>query len=229
MNIVVILAGGVGSRMTSSQPKQFLIFNKKTCLEYTVSRFHNNKNIDDIVIVMHPDWVSYTKKLFEQSDIKCSIIPGGSNRTQSCYSALNFIQTCENIIFHDAVRPFITNKIINECLLTLNTFEAVTVAVPVIDTIIQVNDNQVITVPKRKEFFLNQTPQAFKFKSIKSAYDRAYQDNRELNEFSDDCEVFHKYYPQKVIKVINGEYSNIKLTTTIDAKIFQQIFLNESI
>ncbi|MDE6432575.1 MAG: 2-C-methyl-D-erythritol 4-phosphate cytidylyltransferase, partial [Opitutales bacterium] len=209
MNIVAILAGGVGQRMGMSMPKQFLVFDGKTCLEHTISRFNNAKNIDQIVIAVHPDWIKYAVDLLKRSQFECQIIPAGNNRSQSSYNALNFIDQhfqCDNVLIHDAVRPFVTDKLIDSCLVELNNYDAVTVAVPVTETVIGVDNGFIKNIPDRRELFINQTPQAFKFQNIKQVYDMANNENRLLDGFSDDCSVFLKYFPEKKIKIIPGEY-----------------------
>ncbi len=228
MNIAVILAGGVGKRFSSKIPKQFSMLNGKTCLEHTLSVFFVNKNIDKCIIVLPLNWINFTREFLKKYNFEYSLIPGGENRNQSCFNALQSIIECDNIIIHDAVRPCINSKIINQTLLALDHYEAVTVAVPAVDTILKVDNEIVVEIPNRNEFFHSQTPQGFKFKIIKSAYEAAYKDNPDLCGFSDDCGVLKKYFPNKKIKIIRGNFCNLKLTTTKDLSVIQNLLLNNS-
>ncbi len=229
MNIAVILAGGVGRRMENDVPKQFLIFNGKTCLEHTLYRFVDNENIDRIIVVVPRDWISFTSKLLEQSKFdKCQIVPAGDNRSQSSYNALKFIEKIpaeprDNVLIHDAVRPFVSNQLINECIAGLKNYDAVTVAVPATDTVIEASDEIVTQIPKREKMFINQTPQAFKFQPINQAYEHAYEADPSLSGYSDDCGVFYKYSHGSPIKIVRGDYRNIKLTTPTDLKLFAEL------
>lgn len=224
MNISIILAGGVGQRLGKTSPKQFLKFNGKTCLEYTLSHFFLNEKIDHVIVVVRPEWINFIDDLFKQFMSKCSIVVAGDNRSQSAYNALRTIDTCDNVVIHDAVRPFINENLINSCLSELDIYEAVTLAVPATDTIIEAKNKFVKNIPNRERLFFNQTPQAFKFRSIKNAYDLAYNDDHALSGFSDDCAIFRKYFPEKRIKIVLGDYRNIKLTTSTDLLLFEQLF-----
>lgn len=229
MNTAVILAGGIGARLYCDKPKQFLIFAGKTCLEYTLDVFFKNKNTDRIIVVVHKDWMQYTNNILGKIlyNKPYDVISGGRNRNQSTYHALQFLEKydkCNNVIIHDAVRPFVIDRIIDDCVRALYTVEAVDVVVPVVDTIVRVKEGVVVDIPVRQELFCSQTPQAFRFESIKQAYDQAYKIDENLDGFSDDCGLFKQYFPEKEIQTIAGEYFNLKLTRKEDVPILEKLF-----
>lgn len=229
MNVAVILAGGVGQRMCEVLPKQFVNFAGETCLERSISRFISNKNIDQVIAVVHKDWETFARKLLEKNNYACTLISAGNNRSQSSYNALKFIKSCDKILIHDAVRPFIKPGFIDMSLSVLDEYDAVTLAVPVKDTISEAENGLIKNIPDRSKFFVNQTPQAFRFQVIKEAYDMAYGKDPELKGFSDDCGVLKKYFPEKQIKIIPGDYQNMKLTVPMDLFLFEKLASEQEI
>lgn len=217
MNIAVILSAGSGSRFGSDIPKQFINLAGKNIIEYTIAAFEQNDNIDEICIVA--DTV-YHEKLFEISKINKfskvkKIIQGGKERKDSSYNAIKEYENKKNInlIFHDAVRPFVSQRIINDCIESLEKYNAIDVAIPTADTIIQIDEisKTIENIPQRSKLQRGQTPQAFKLEIIKKAHELAIED---INEpmFTDDCGLVKQYLANEKIFVVNGEEKNIKIT-----------------
>ena len=229
-NIGILLSGGVGSRLGDDNPKQFLKFAGLTCLEHSFLAFNNNNKIDEIIIVSVLSHIEKTQSLLAtHNPLKpYQVITGGANRNQSTYRALQHLNSdCEvNLVIHDAVRPLVSNRIINDCILSLNDYSAVDVAIPAVDTIIkkQEHNDCIETIPNRNLLMYGQTPQAFKYSKLKSAYSLAYDEDSSLDKFSDDCGVFMKYAPTEKIHIVQGDVFNKKLTTIEDLPVIDRLF-----
>ncbi|MDX4067254.1 2-C-methyl-D-erythritol 4-phosphate cytidylyltransferase [Aliarcobacter skirrowii] len=234
MNIAVILSAGSGSRFGSDIPKQFINLAGKNIIEYTIAAFEQNDNIDEICIVA--DTV-YHEKLFEISKnnnfkkVK-KIIQGGAERKDSSFNAIKEYEGKKNInlIFHDAVRPFVSQKIINDCIKSLENYSAIDVAIPTADTIIQIDEiSQIIeSIPQRSKLQRGQTPQAFKLETIKKAHELAKKDKNKPM-FTDDCGLVKQYLPNENIFVVNGEERNIKITYPEDLLFAEKLIQFSSI
>jgi 2-C-methyl-D-erythritol 4-phosphate cytidylyltransferase len=227
-NIAVILAGGSGLRMGLEVPKQFLKVAGKAVLEHTVEAFQNNQNIDEIVIVSNQAFIHLVENYVLANNwpkVK-KILNGGTERYDSSLSAINAYSAQEdiNLIFHDAVRPLVSDRIIDDVIGSLETYDAVDTAVDASDTIIQVdNEKNVISmIPKRSVLRRGQTPQAFKIQTIKSAYELAMKDPNFIA--TDDCGVISKYLPDVPIFVVKGEEQNFKLTYKEDIFLLDKLF-----
>lgn len=218
-NIAVILAGGKGERFDSSLPKQFAKLAGKSVIEHTIDIFENHEKIDEIAIVMNKDFINKMEEIILKNNWKKlkKVLQGGKERYHSSLAAINaYDGEFVNLIFHDAVRPLLSRRIISEVIEALENYDAVDVAIPATDTIIKVNtDNMYIeNIPQRKQMFQGQTPQAFKSEIIKKAYEIALQDPNFVT--TDDCGVVKKYMPEKAVFVVNGSPKNIKLTRIED-------------
>lgn len=227
-NIAVILAGGVGSRSGLGTPKQFFKVAGKSVIEHTVTVFDNHKLIDEIAIVTNP---LYTREIEEMvirnkwNKVK-KILNGGQERYESSLAAIDAYSDQPDcaLIFHDAVRPLISNTIIDGIVEALKTYNAIDVAVPATDTIIQVDkDGQVIErIPDRRFLRRGQTPQAFRQSVISKAYDIALKDPNFTS--SDDCGTVVKYLPDEKVYVVPGEEVNMKLTYKEDSYLLDKLF-----
>lgn len=228
MNVAVILAGGTGSRLGNETPKQFFKVAGKTVIEHTIEVFENNTNIYEIAVVIHQGYVATIDEYVLKNGWKKvkKIIKGGDERHLSSLAAIDAYSDFPNynLLFHDAVRPLISNQVINKVIDALQNYNAIDVAVPTSDTIIQVNEAGTIIedIPVRKYLRRGQTPQAFKQKTIKDAYNIALKDTN--FSATDDCGTVKKYLPTEPIFVVEGEESNIKLTYKEDAYLMDKLF-----
>ena len=212
-NIAIILASGTGSRFGSKQPKQFVRLAGKPVVQYTIEAFENSKTIDEIIVVTKEDYIDYVYEILNAKLFKkvSKVIAGGAERYDSTLSAINSIKEDEvNMIIHDAVRPFVNERIINDCIEALKTYKAVDVVVDATDTIVRVKDNIIKDIPDRRYLKRGQTPQCFKKSVLKKAYELFMKDENKIA--SDDCGIVLKYLPDEAIFTVKGEESNFKIT-----------------
>lgn len=224
-NIAIILAGGMGSRIGGDTPKQLLpLKDGKSVLEHSVEAFERAACITEIAIVMHPEWMDDAKALVARNNWRkvTKIILGGSERWESSWFAIREYLKDEikddktYLWFHDAARPFVSQDIIKRVAEGLKIYWAVTVAVPVTDTLYQIQGDKVADIPDRKGFMRAQTPQAFHFAVIGAAYMRAIEKGH--IQATDDVGILMKYNPEIEVQVVEGEEENRKITYIEDLK-----------
>ena len=227
-NIAVILAGGIGSRVGGETPKQLLpLADGRSILEHSIDAFEASPCIDEIAVVMHPDHISSLQKLCNSNHWQklTKIIPGGAERWESSYNAIKAFTSSSplhegnecSILLHDAARPFVSQRIIADVCQALETHEAVTVAVPVTDTLYRTEDNQVQEIPDRKAFMRAQTPQAFHLSTIAEAFRHLKNDDNRPS-ITDDIGIVHHYLPGTSVYIVPGEETNKKITYPEDIK-----------
>ena len=217
MNIAAILAGGSGLRMGTDIPKQFLEIEGVPVIIRSIKAFLKVSEIDSIIVSVSADYVEYTEKLIEKfisSDKDIHVITGGKTRGDTLSGVLSFMKEkgiLENsvVLTHDAVRPFITDRIILENIEAAKNYGACNTAIPAVDTMLLSEDGSFISsVPDRNKLFHAQTPQSFDAKRL---YDMIAKTPTDVFEaFTDGCSVF-SYYGEKVF-LVKGETYNIKIT-----------------
>lgn len=226
MNVAVILAGGVGNRLDKSYPKQFFKVAGKTVIEHTVDVFERNQLIDEIAIVINSNYQVTIEEIVLANNWKKvrKILNGGAERHHSSMAAVNAYADEGNInlIFHDAVRPLLSERIINETVAALEKYNAVDVAIPAVDTIISTDNDFIDAIPDRSKLRRGQTPQGFKLNTIKEAYKYALKDP--TFKSTDDCGVVLRYLPDEKIFVVKGEEVNMKLTYKEDSYLLDKLF-----
>lgn len=236
-NIAVILAGGVGSRMGGSEPKQFLPLGGRTVIEHSIETFANHPSIDEVAVVIHPDWRGRMEEIAARGrwEKLRKIVDGGSERYMSSLNAIMaYIDEPDdtNLLLHDAARPFVSAAIVDRVVAALERHEAVGVAVPSTDTVWEVHPDFdavevgrfVARIPERRLMWRAQTPQAFRLPLIRDAYQRALQDPQ--FRATDDCGVVRQYMPGTKITVVEGEERNMKVTTPHDIAALEQMLIN---
>jgi 2-C-methyl-D-erythritol 4-phosphate cytidylyltransferase len=231
-NVAVILAGGTGTRVGLSIPKQLIKIAGKTIIEHTIAAFEASPVIDEIVVLMAPGHLDPVRAIVDAGGYSkvTQIVEGGVTRNDSTSRALEALGTDEcNVLFHDAVRPLVSQTIISDCVEALGTHEAVDTAIPSADTIVQVrpepgaDGHDVIEdVLQRSLLRRGQTPQAFRLSVIRKAYELAWKDP----DFTatDDCTVVLRYLPEVPIAVVLGHERNMKVTEPIDVYIADKLF-----
>ena len=225
-NIAVILAGGSGQRFGTALPKQFLPLAGRTVMEYSVEAFERNSGIDEIAVVMNANYLPQMQEIIDRNGwLKVrKLLPGGAERYLSTLAAINAYKSVDdvNLIFHDAARPAVSQRIINDVVTALQTHPAVAVAIPATDTVFEVTDDggRITDIPVRSRLRCAQTPQAFRIDVIREAYCRALQDPNFTS--TDDCGVLLRYCPEVPISVVQGDVSNRKLTYPDDAIMLEQ-------
>lgn len=225
MNLVAVLAGGVGSRMDLGLPKQFYKLAGKTVLEHAVEAFESHAGVDRIVIVMHGDYVERARELVAQNGWQkvVGVIAGGTTRFGSSEAAIRFFADADGdakLLLHDGARPLVSRAVIDRVLEALDSYAAVNVGLMPKDTIVEVDSQGlVVAVPERSRLSAVQTPQGFRLGVIRLAYELAGSDD----SFTDDCGVVARMLPEVPIKVVAGEARNQKLTVREDLVFFENM------
>lgn len=222
MNIAVIFAGGVGSRMHSKErPKQFLEMYNKPIIIHTIEHFENHPMIDAIVVVCVEDWIDYCKSLlykFRIEKVK-AVVPGGATGQLSIYNGLKAAEKISGdeksiVLIHDGVRPLINDKIIADNINSVKeNGSAITTAV-VKETILVVNDgtSTIDYVPSRKNSRVARAPQSFWLKDILAAHEKALSEG--ITDCIDSCTMMQHYGFN--LFLVDGPGENIKITTPED-------------
>lgn len=216
----VIVAGGKGTRMGAGINKVFMSLLDKEVLYYTLNAFENNKNTDEIVVVTSADDIPRCRELVRRYRFKkvMCITEGGSERQQSVSAGLEKASGDISLI-HDGARALVSDReidtVINDCI----NYGAAAVGVPCKDTIkIAGEDGFIKSTVNRETAFLIQTPQAFYTEEIRSLHKKAKMDSFSV---TDDCMIAEHY--GKRVKISEGSYDNIKLTTPEDVVVAEQI------
>ena len=222
-NYGIILASGSGTRYSTDIPKQFVKIAGKTILEHTIEIFEKASEINEIYVVITPEYRSIGEEILLKNNYKkvTKLLNGGEIRKDSSYIGISSIDDDEaNVIIHDCARPFLTQRIISDCIEALKTYDAIDVAIPSADTIIKIDENNIIqSIPERASLRRGQTPQCFKLSIIKKAHELS---GDETN-FTDDCGLIVKYNLGKVY-VVEGDIENIKVTYPSDIFMADRLF-----
>ena len=222
MNGVVIVAAGTGSRMNMGINKQFIKLKGKEIIAYTIEKFYNNSNIEDIVVVVKEDEAEFfDKEIIEKYNFKnIKIAYGGKERQDSVYNGLKLLdKKCDIVLIHDGARPFVSDKIIDNSIEKVKEHKAIVVGVPVKDTIKVIdNDKNIVDTPNRSVLWAVQTPQTFSYKILIDAYEDAFKSGF----YGTDDAMLVERIGYKV-KMIEGSYNNIKITTQEDLNVSSQL------
>ncbi len=219
---VIIPAGGSGNRFGSKMPKQFTELVGIPIIIYTLKQFWI---CDNIIIASHPDWIEHLQSLVYEHSIPNvkAIVPGGKTRQESVYNALNqdVVKDSEVVLIHDAVRPFASKELIQSIMLSALEYGAAVPGLTPKDTIKQITKEYIINqTVDRNTLQMVQTPQGFRYKILRDAFEKAIENNFEGTDSSSLVE-----YLGHTIKVLEGEESNIKITTPLD-KILSEFIIN---
>ncbi len=219
----VVLSAGVGSRMQSDIPKQYLMLKDKPVLAHSLLAF-DNSDVDAIVIVCGKGDEDYIKTEFvEKYSLKkvCAVVTGGAERYNSVYNGLAACEGADYVLIHDGARPYVTKEIIKRNMEEVAKFKAVVTAVKATDTVkIADDEGFVVSTPERKNVYFMQTPQTFEYKlafDSYSSYIKSLENGSDIKA-TDDAQVVEMFSDTKV-KLIEGDYSNIKITVPKDLNI----------
>jgi 2-C-methyl-D-erythritol 4-phosphate cytidylyltransferase len=223
----VVLSAGKGTRMNSAVPKQYMMLEGKPVLYYSLYAFEKSM-IDEIVLVTGEEDVEYCRKEIVQKygfTKIISVTAGGKERYHSVFCGLTDLNKEQNrpdyVMIHDGARPFINDEIIWRCVRAAEEFRACAAGVPAKDTIKIADESLFVReTPKRKYVWQIQTPQAFAFPLIYQAYEELLnrEQRGEFYSVTDDTMVLEAIYGHKV-KLVEGSYENIKITTPEDLKL----------
>lgn len=214
----VVLAGGSGRRMKSTIPKQYMILNGRPMITYGLEAFEKSP-VDQIVLVTGEDEVEFCRNeivaAYGFEKVK-AVVPGGKERYHSVYEGLKALEGCSHVLIHDGARPLISQRIIQAALEGAFRYRACVVGMPVKDTI-KVSDEEEFAsnTPDRKYLWQIQTPQAFEYQLVRSCYEHLMEDIQLQQGITDDAMVVESFSGVPV-KLIRGDYSNIKVTTPED-------------
>jgi len=226
-NVAVVLAGGTGTRVGLSIPKQLIKIAGKPIIEHTIATFQQSPLVDEILVLMAPGYLDEVRAIVRQGryDKVTQILEGAGTRNDTTATALAALgeEDC-NILLHDAVRPLVSQTIIAANVDALRTHLAVDTAIPSADTVIQVADgcDTIADVLPRHLLRRGQTPQSFRLSTIRAAYAKAAQDPDFTS--TDDCTVVLRYLPDVDIAVVPGHERNMKVTEPIDVYIADKLF-----
>lgn len=220
-----ILAGGTGTRMGIDKPKQFLMLGEKPIIIHTIEKFLLCERIDEVYVGIHPDWVDYTNDLLNKYSVqneRIVLVPGGTDRNGTIFKIVDAIEEKYGeredsiIITHDSVRPFVTNRILNDNIDAAIEFGACDTVVEAVDTIVVSEDGkQISEIPNRVKMFQGQTPQSFNMSMLKKLYKELTDEEKSI--LTDACKIC--VVRDTPVKLVRGEVSNIKITTVDDMKI----------
>lgn len=226
-NVAVVLAGGTGTRVGLSIPKQLIKIAGKPIIEHTIAAMQQSPLIDEIVVMMAPGYLDEVREIVRRGEYTkvSQILEGADTRNDTTAAALAALGDEEcNVLLHDAVRPLVSQTIIAANVDALHTYSAVDTAIPSADTVIQVapDDGRMADVLPRHLLRRGQTPQSFRLSAIRAAYAKAASDPNFTA--TDDCTVVLRYLPEVPIAVVAGHERNMKVTEPIDVYIADKLF-----
>ena len=225
MNIAVIFAGGSGRRMhTKSRPKQFLEYQGKPIIIYTLELFDNHPMVDGIVVACVKEWIPFLEKMLKKFEINKvrRIVHGGETGQDSIYHGLVAAKEISSdkddiVLIHDGVRPLITEQTITDNIEMVRKEGSCITCVPATETFIVNKPDGSLEIPTRDNSLIARAPQSFYLKDILEAHEQAKFEGR--HDFIDSCSMMH-HYGHKLGKVI-GPVENIKITTPTDYFVFK--------
>lgn len=231
--VAIVLAAGSGSRMQSDVKKQYMEIGGKPLIYYSLKAFEESM-IDDIVLVVSRGDIEYVRSSIVEKygfDKVTAIVEGGLYRYHSVRLGLEAADpSCDYAFIHDGARPFVNRDIITRSLHAVKEYGACVVGMPVKDTIKLADDKGfAVSTPDRAKTWMIQTPQAFSFSMILDLYRRLDREEGELMargvNITDDAMVV-EYYTDRKVKLVEGSYTNIKITTPDDIPAAEAILAN---
>ena len=224
MNYALIFAGGTGSRMSSkSLPKQFLQVYGKPVIVHTLEKFEQCEAIDAIVVVILKGWETHLENLVKQYHLKkvIRIVSGGNSGQESIYNGLKEMDS-GIVVIHDGVRPFINNEVIIQNIELAKEKQVAITCATAKETFAYVENDCIKHVIKRENSFIAKAPQTFNLDLIKSAHNKAIEEND--FSFIDSCMIVKHYYPELDFPIVLCGPENIKITTQEDFYLAKAMF-----
>jgi 2-C-methyl-D-erythritol 4-phosphate cytidylyltransferase len=236
--VAVVLAGGSGVRLGGTTPKQLQLLAGRTLAEHCVAAFDAAPGVDEVIVVMPADLIGAARRILGDAFPKLSaIIAGGADRPGSTSRAIGYLTDSTaasgggpdcNVLLHDAARPLVDQRIIADCVAGLADAEALGVVVPTSDTIVEISDGVMTSIPPRETLGRCQTPQGFRLSVIRRAYELAAADpGRAAFSPTDDCGMVLRYLPDVEVRVVPGSERNIKITYPGDLRIAEAALAGE--
>lgn len=222
----ILLAAGKSDRLGNNIPKPFLLLNEKAIYRYSLDVFLSHPQIDTIIIVVPEELLFIEKEKLKKEALSkpTHLIAGGKARFESVQNALNLLDnSTENVIIHDAARPFITSDLIDNCLKNLSKNKAVSCALESTDTLVFTKNNLAESYPDRGKIMCIQTPQSFQVDILKIAYSLAQEEGK--TNFTDDSSLIY-YFKLAPVYLVPGSEENIKITYPKDLLLAEFILKN---
>lgn len=219
----IILVAGNSTRYGQNKNKKLELINNKTILEYSLNEFNKNKNITDILITCRESELnSINEIIYKTRSLKpIKTVIGGNTRQESVYKSLNETDS-DIVIIHDGARPIIKQSYIDISIQEMKNYKGVTIGVKSKDTIKIADSSGIIkSTTQRENTWIIQTPQCFDRITLLNAHNKFKADT----SITDDCMVLEKY--GETVKIIPGDYTNIKLTTIDDLNIINNFLKNK--
>ena len=221
----ILLAAGSGNRMNFPTPKQFLKLAGRTIIEHTLDVVDGHPEVDEIFVITDRDYRAYMEEILLRNHYAkvTKVLNGGATRRESSAAGIFAVEEDDALVLlHDAVRPFLSHRVVSDCYRALADHVAVDVAIPAVDTIIQVDDrDRIAAIPDRARLRRGQTPQGFRASTLRKAHQLA------MNEgdvaVTDDCGLILRYGLGEIF-VVRGEEWNIKITYPEDLYLADKIF-----
>ncbi len=219
----LILMGGEGKRLGGSFPKQFHALDTLKVYQHTLEAFKRSALFQEIILVCHPDWVEMVQdetSLFPE----VKVIVGGKTRQASSWEGLRACHpNCQYVMIHDAVRPFVSQEILQNNAEAVLKYGAVDTVIPLADTVVMTNDGSTIdSIPSRDQLRRGQTPQTFSFPLICEAHELTSQTNA-----TDDCSLVMDL--RISVYLVDGSDENIKITTEWDLLVAEHFLRSQKI
>lgn len=219
----ILLMGGSGVRFNSDTPKQFHRIAGKKIYQHTLERFIESGYFDEILLVCHEKWINQVQEeVASYASLPVRVILGGASRQESSYKGLlSCKKNTDIVVLHDAVRPFVSERILEENIRATKISFAVDTCIPSSDTIVHSKNQETISsIPNRSEYLRGQTPQSFSYPLILQAHEKALSQG--IVNASDDCSLITCL--GKEVSIVQGEERNIKITTELDLFLAEQLF-----
>lgn len=217
----IILAGGTGTRLGSSEPKQFLELGNRPVIAWSLETFNSHPMVDHIITVIPKAYHEKIAAIIDTYSISryLKTVNGGNTRQESSWNAVHSVDFAEDdiLLLHDAARPFVNSDIIRDCIVTAKKYGSAGTYVPAVDTITEIDENMVNKTLDRNVLYYTQTPQAFRYSIILDAHLKSNDAGR--GPATDDVSLVRNAGYQ--VHAVNGDYSNIKITTEYDYKLAQ--------
>ena len=212
MNSAVIVAGGTSSRFGGNIPKQFIKIDGQEILSFSVHTFNTHPQIDEVIIVCHPDW----KKHIITNYPDCIVVEGGKRRQDSSLKGVRAVSDqSENVLIHDAARPFVSKEVISDCLSALENADGSAPVIKVSSSLIQLEKKKASYMDRSKIREV-QTPQCFRKEFIREAL---FSDM----EGTDEIGIVLRLFPKSKLRFIPGNKDNFKITTEMDLQVVSRI------
>lgn len=219
-NVAIVLAAGQGKRMKSKVQKQYLLIKDKPVLYYTLNAFETSPLISEIILVTGKDEIEYCQQeiVEKYGFIKVrKITAGGKERYHSVFEGIKAINNADYVFIHDGARPFVDAGMLERASAAVEEYKACVVGMPVKDTIKIADEEEFAAqTPDRRKVWQVQTPQVFEYNLIRNAYEKLMEEEPE--GITDDAMVIETMTEHKV-KLVEGSYKNIKITTPEDLDI----------